>query len=652
MGIFDGLRARRHAMRVRVESRGVQVCSLDTAALYRSQPNLRAVVGYLADNAAQVPLKVHDRRANDDRPRVLDSPAALLLQHPNADMTAFEMKRAIYSDLYLYGKCLVLVLPDSGAESGWQMRHVPATWVHDYIGRDPFAPEAVQVVNPQGESAGIEVPRDRFILFHGYDPEDPMAGGDPVKALKDVLHEQVESNGFRRQMWQRGGRFNAYVKRPKDVEKWSDEAFDRFKETFKASWAGDAASEGGGMPILEDGMEIAQLQFNSRDAQWSEAKKLGREDVAGVYHVNPALIWPGDGQTYASAKDNARALYNDTLAPMLMQVTDRINAFLLPMVGEDASHYVAYDITIKTEGTFEEKVAALQAATGAPILTRNEARAKLDLPAIDGADELIVPLNVVEGGLASPYDADPTVERYAGEPRTKDAGASYKAAPRSEQEDALAEVYRRFFRRQREAVLPKLGASKAKADSDWWDAERWDRELSDDLMPVALSQATDAAQGAADGLGLDFSAYSVDRTEGFVRSMCDARARWVNKATKDDLDEVDGWEGDEGDMHASYGGVFDYAEEDRASTAGAALAAAVAGFGALECAKQLGGGRKITKTWVVTSGNPRKSHARMDGETVPHHEEFSNGAQWPGDSALDAADVANCRCVVQLDIER
>jgi hypothetical protein len=39
---------------------------------------------------------------------------------------------------------------------------------------------------------------------------------------------------------------------------------------------------------------------------------------------------------------------------------------------------------------------------GAPWLTRNEARARQNLPHIDGADELIVPLNVIEGGQSSP----------------------------------------------------------------------------------------------------------------------------------------------------------------------------------------------------------------------------------------------------------
>ena len=54
------------------------------------------------------------------------------------------------------------------------------------------------------------------------------------------------------------------------------------------------------------------------------------------------------------------------------------------------------------------------------------------------------------------------------------------------------------------------------------------------------------------------------------------------------------------------------------------------------------------KTWVVTSGNPRPSHAALDGETVPYSDEFSNGANAPGDEMLTPDETCNCQC--RLDV--
>ena len=632
---------------------GVNVANLNAAQLYRTQPNLRAVISFLADNAAQVPIKVYERASDTDRPRVLNSPAALLLANPNPDMTAYEFKRWMYSDLFLYERFLTLLIPSKDTQSGWELRPIPATWIQSYKGSSPFAPESITICIPG--NTPIEVPADRFVLFHGYDPTDPMRQYSRISALKETLHEQVESNSFRRQMWQRGGRFNSYLTRPKDVAPWSDSAFERFKETFKASWAGSQAAEGGGMPILEDGMEIKTVQFNSRDAQWAESVKLSREDCAAVYHVNPGMIWPGSGQTYASARDNARALYNDCLAPALMQATDRINMVILPRVGEADNHYVGYDITIKTEGTFEEKISTLSSAVGAPFLSRNEARARLDLPAIDGGDDLITPLNVLVGGLASPRDTDPNVERYNARVQAarkslglKSQERKTRGKPTEEENEQLAHVYRAFFERQAKSVLSKLGAK-----AEWWDEERWNTELSDDLFDEAYVLSVRVGREAVKNLWGSDGDYDGSLTEAYIRSMCKRRAEMVNQSTYDELiaalnDELE----TEDALKATPEGVFENAEENRSISAGAAFACALVAWSNLEaCRQNQRPGENVYKTWIVTSGNPRASHAAMNGETVQYDQPFSNGAMWPGDiDALGVEEVANCQCVLEVTV--
>ena len=100
MGILSRLQnIRRPVVYMISDDYGVRVANLDAAQLYMTQPNLRAVISFLADNAAQIPIKVYERASDTDRPRVLESPAALLLANPNPDMTAFEFKRWMYSDI-------------------------------------------------------------------------------------------------------------------------------------------------------------------------------------------------------------------------------------------------------------------------------------------------------------------------------------------------------------------------------------------------------------------------------------------------------------------------------------------------------------------------------------------------------------------------
>jgi hypothetical protein len=78
----------------------------------------------------------------------------------------------------------------------------------------------------------------------------------------------------------------------------------------------------------------------------------------------------------------------------------------------------------KLKGDFDQETRALVSATGGPFMSRNEARARRNLPQIDGGDELIVPLNVTEGGQGSPFDSAPDDNT----PKQIDAGRVEKFA--------------------------------------------------------------------------------------------------------------------------------------------------------------------------------------------------------------------------------
>lgn len=168
---------------------------------------------------------------------------------------------------------------------------------------------------------------------------------------------------------------------------------------MKHRFSGGEGTDSGGIPILEDGMRFVDSAINAKEAEWAESMRLTREDVAAAYHVNPSIVWSNDGQTYASTRvrESARSLYADTLGPLLRLVQDGIRSKLVPMIGADQKSYAEFDITAKLAGSFEGQASVLSTSTGGPWMTRNEARARQNLPAVEGGDELIVPMNVTEG---------------------------------------------------------------------------------------------------------------------------------------------------------------------------------------------------------------------------------------------------------------
>ena len=627
-----------------------QVLNYTASKLYQSQDNLKAVVDFLAASIAQLPLNVYKRNDETDRERDRSSQAARLLWLPNSAMTEFEFIRALMTEYFVFGTVYVLVLPDPDSRSGWQMWPVPSEWVISTQSGNAYQAESITVVNKNGGQP-VEIPCADFVQFKTYSPGNPGGYVSPISALRQTLEEQIQAGKFRRQLWSSSGRLNAQLLRPANVQPWNDEQRKRFIDAFREAW-GAGGSRAGSIPLLEDGMEIKPFNTSFKESQWMESVKLSREACAAAYGVNPSLIWHTDTQTYASSKDNARALYAECLGPVLQMLQQRINSFLLPMVGADPDlTYVEFDLTEKLKGSFEERASILQAAVGGPWMTRNEARADNNLPPVEGGDELIVPLNVVEGGQSSPQDThmeeqEPmTIEENAPKMRTKAEAEKLRIKARSTQEEdeKMSEVLRAFWKRQASAVLPKIGAKSAK----WWNEERWNKELADDIEPALDSIADTHGKEVADAIG---SEYRTEQTRRYLRVLAEGRAKAINESTRQKLQAAIDDDEDEEDTPAH---VFEVRESKDAETFGRSLAIGVAGWAATReapaQAEQQGFHKTVEKRWI-TGTNPRPEHAAMNGETVPIDAVFSNGCEWPGDENGDPDTTCGCNCSTEVII--
>lgn len=608
--------------------------------LYASQANVQAVVSFLADSVSQLPLKVYIRDAETKRRRDRTSNAARTLWRPNADQTEYEFINALMIEYFLNGAAAVWHLPDPDYESGHQLRIIPRAWITNSDFDTAYSLSSI-TVKSIGNAPAVKIPATDFTFFKYYHPGQPGGFISPVSSLKQILSEQIQADRFRSKIWRSSGRFNAYISRPKDVVAWDDETRKKWIQAFREGW-GSGGSNEGKIPLLEDGMEIKPYQFNAKEAQYAETKQLSREDVAAAYHVNPSLIWHTNTQTFASAKDNARALYSDCLGPTLQMLQQRINTFLLPMLGADPNTYVEFDLTEKLKGSFEERASMLQSAVGGPYMTRNEARADSNLPPVDGGDQLIVPMNV-NNGIDNPAVEEETPKmRYISKKSAESTHIKGKAD--DEESEALGAVIEKFFKRQAKSIIPKIGAGK-----EWWDENRWNSELSEDIDPVIFEIATKHGTEIAKELGTEY--YS-GKTVNYLKALAEGRAKAINSATKKKLDEV--IESDPEDLEEEIEHVYEVREGKDANLLGMTIATTAACWAIGEAcaqAKDQGYSAEVFKTWV-TGDNPREDHAMMDGETVPVDQRFSNGADWPGDDILGPDGTCGCNCTTEITITR
>lgn len=466
-----------------------QILAMDESEMWRTQPQLRTVISFLARNIAQLGVHTFARVHDTDRRRVVESAAAKLLAKPNPEMTGYELLLNLVADLALYDKAYWYITRDAKfGDSGWRITRIPPTWVNGIVAAGLFGVKEFLVQPTTGQtSRQARIPAEKMIYFHGWNPDDPKFGDSPVQALRQTLAEQTAAQEFRNQNWRNGGRMQGVIERPAEAPDWSKDAKEKFRKGWKDAYSGRHGTDAGGTPILEDGMSYKSVGFSAADNQFVETAKLSLGTVCGVYHINPIMVGDNAGANYSNVREFRKALYGDTLGATIAQLEARINAFLLPMIDEPDQHYVEFNIAEKLQGNFEDQAVALQMATGGPWMAVNEARAKNNMPNLGPEyDEIITPLNVVRGGgsQANPQDSAP-----APGDRTGPGDSQPEQQPKSE-------LIRAFFERQRQVVASKLGAGLSLDDA--WNDARWNSELAE-LIPNAaeVNEATKTALSEA-----------------------------------------------------------------------------------------------------------------------------------------------------------
>jgi hypothetical protein len=146
--------------------------ALSYADIWRTQPQVRTVVSFLARNIAQIGCHVYRRVSDTDRTRLTDHPLAAILAKPNPRTTRYRFFESLVSDLGI---------------------HDNAIWAKSKVDGQPYAlirldPSRVTPLGDswmwadgyrlQGNRGYRDFTPDQVVHFHGYNPAD-RAGACP-----------------------------------------------------------------------------------------------------------------------------------------------------------------------------------------------------------------------------------------------------------------------------------------------------------------------------------------------------------------------------------------------------------------------------------------------------------------------------------------
>ena len=194
------------------------------ATLYRTQPNVRTVVDFLARNVAQLGLHAFRRHSDTDRERLADFPVIQWLTHPNPGTTRYRLFEALMQDMGIYLNAFWLKVRTD-----------------DRIGLVRLPPEQVEVEGGSFPSlyrwmpAGSDIREfdpSEIVHFGGYDPCNPLLGLSPLETLRRILLEEIAAQDYRAFYWRNHARMDGVIERDKDMKPWNRDQEQHWKASL------------------------------------------------------------------------------------------------------------------------------------------------------------------------------------------------------------------------------------------------------------------------------------------------------------------------------------------------------------------------------------------------------------------------------------
>jgi phage portal protein BeeE len=363
----------------------------DPLTLWKTQPALRKVVSFAARQIGSIPWHAYTRVSDTDRQRQRLSEAELRLQAPSPLVTGYKLWSDVAVDKLIFDMFCVLNLDGN-------LVRIPPRLLEL---RSDFLGQVKQVLlHTPGGQDDIDLTDAPMALSYGWHPNGG-SGISPMLTLAQILEENRRSVEWRNAQWDNSPKINGILKRPADAPRWGEPQRDRFLNTWR-KWRDSPGA--GGTPLLEDGMDYQTLDgVNPKDAKDIEGRQLTDAEVASAFHIPPELVGAREGN-FSNIAAWRQMLFGPVLGPLFTELKQAVNSGLVRSLDQTPDLYVEQDREAAINGSFLEQAQLLSTATGAPYMTRAEGRAKLNLPFLDGTDELIVPLNVLIGGQASPRD--------------------------------------------------------------------------------------------------------------------------------------------------------------------------------------------------------------------------------------------------------
>lgn len=342
-----------------------------------SLPTVWACVRLNSEAAASLPLQLFEKDAKGGRNTVADHPLSeIISDSPNADQTAFEFWGAMVAWLLVRGNAYAEIV--RSGERVTALNLLPADQVD--VSRDQNY-ELRYRFTDRGKAC--DLPAESVLHIRGFG-----FGGDlglsAVRFGVQTLGSAIAADEIAGKIFGNGAMPSGVLTTEQEIDDEQREQLEKILKQYASS------SNAGKLMVLESGLKFEQLSLDPETMQMLETRRFNVEEVCRWFGTPPIIIGhAAQGQTmWGSGVEQLIIQWLTTgLNPILGRIERRIRKQLLSPA-DRRRLYPEFNREALLQADSAAKISFLSGAVQNALMTRNEARAKLNLPAAAGGDVL------------------------------------------------------------------------------------------------------------------------------------------------------------------------------------------------------------------------------------------------------------------------
>ena len=334
---------------------------------FMRNPVVHRCVRLIAEAATRVPLA-----ANEQGRRLQDHPLLTLVRRPNPHQSGSELLEAAYAYLQTAGNAYLHAAIADGEVKG--LFGLRPDRMQAVAGRDGYAEAYAYTAGGRTQTLRQDTRPVASVLHMAlFHPLDDHYGMAPLEAAQTSLDLHNAASRWNKALLDNSARPSGALVYSAGAGTLTTQQFERLKGELEMAFEG--AANAGRPMVLEGGLDWKALSISPRDMDFIEAKHVAAREIALSFGVPPMLLGiPGDA-TYANMAEANKALWRQTIVPLVRRVAEDLSFWLAPGFG---------GVTLEPDFDQVEALAEDQASKwtrigGAAFLSDEEKRALLGL---------------------------------------------------------------------------------------------------------------------------------------------------------------------------------------------------------------------------------------------------------------------------------